>query len=365
MPILELAVHIAGPLVISIAVLASTYWAMNFQKSKKSSTYKKINVFLLDAERGLAEQGYLWLSILIPVLYFFSFGLLAWTGYSLQLNSDGFSEFIRISTLPLALLSLSVPLTVLVARIHATHQTSLQIATAQHKNNIDTYYAHRKAMFEYFSSLKKITYPGSIIGDFHAHPRLHLRFFLDKGPTNGTPEINNEKFKESVSIISEIQEYIHRALSSNAEPIKRIEDYARASTQIFKLAETLNLPCIYENLKSAVPKLVICTDSSAAEESDLTFHVLGKGNTDQLIGSYRYTRSFLRVLCEFAGYDVSFFDKKQYPVIDKGTSYKSDQYSSEDINKTLEKAIATSRKLKTDRITREAESTNSSCTPHQ
>lgn len=353
---LELVAYITGPLIISITLLSAVYWAINIYNFRKSKLYKKLHVFLLDAERGLAEQGYLWLSIIAPTLYFLTFGSLAWNGYSPQLDSDGFSEFIKISTLPIALLSLSIPLSVLVARIHATHQTSVQITTARHKNNIDTYYAHRKALFEYFSSLKEIKFPGEITGDFYAHPRLHLRFFIDMGPSNGTPEIDTDRFKNSINDISEIQEHIHRALDPAASPIKSIEDYAHACTKLFTLAETLNLPCIYEDLKSNDRKLIICIDSSAKQDDDLKFNVIGTGSTHQLIGSYRYTRSFLRVLCEFAGYDVSFFDKKQRPLIDKGANYNNAPYSFYDMSKILENAIHTSRQLKTDRSNRQKES---------
>ncbi|CAI8943912.1 DUF4407 domain-containing protein [Pseudomonas sp. IT-P2] len=351
--ILKLVAYITGPLIISITPLSAIYWVINIYYSRISKTYKKRHVFLLDAERGLAEQGYLWLSIIAPTLYFLTFGSLAWNGYSPQLDSDGFSEFIKISTLPIALLSLSISLSVLVARIHATHQTSVQITTARHKNNIDTYYAHRKAMSEYFNSLKEIKSPGEITGDFYAHPRLHLRFFIDMGPSNGTPEINTDRFENSIKNISEIQEHIHRALDPAASPIKSIEEYAHACTKLFTLSETLNLPCIYEDLKSKGRKLIICTDSSAKEDDDLNFNVLGTGSTHQLIGSYRYTRSFLRVLCEFAGYDVSFFDKKQHPLIDKGANYNNAPYSIYDMNEIIEDAVHTSRQLKTDRSERQ------------
>ncbi|VVQ02514.1 hypothetical protein [Pseudomonas fluorescens] len=339
---------ILGPLASSLIILISVYSILNYFKKNKSKTYPSLKFFTLDADRGLAAQGYLWLSILAPIMYFVTFGLLSWNGYSISFTREGFDDFVKISALPLALLSLSIPLTILVARIHATHQTSVQISTTRHKNNIDSYYAHRKAMFEYFSGVKDVTYPGQINGDFHAHPRLHLRFFIDKGPANGTPEVNSEKFKESVKTLSEIQEHIHVALISGISPTENIQNYAQACTKLFALAGTLNLPCIYEDLKSKKQKFNICLNSDTHETDDLQFLAIGT-NTHQLIGSYRYTRSFLRVLCEFAGHDVKFFDEKKHPAIDKGNDYMSRPYHTQDISYILQIIRDTSLQLKNER----------------
>lgn len=334
---LKLLVCLILPFAFSILIFKTAFKIYKSSKKQVNYQYKELTPFSLDASRGLAEQGYLWLSILAPVMYFFTFGYFSWQGYTISINSDGLSEFLRISTLPIALLSLSIPLSILVARIHATHQTSIQIAATNVKNNMDGYYAHRKAMFEYFGGVKEVTYPGKITGDFHAHPRLHLRFFIDKGPANGTPEINYKKFKESIEILSEIQRHIHIALNSEISTTENIKNYAHACTKIFALAGTLNLPCIYEDLKSKERKFDICLSSDDHEKDDLKFHGVGM-STDHLIGSYRYARSFLRVLCEFAGHEVIFFDEKKYLAIDKGNDYTSRPYHILDINKFLQSA---------------------------
>ncbi|WP_404940164.1 hypothetical protein [Pseudomonas atacamensis] len=335
---IKLFTCITIPSIISILTIKLGFSLYNSHKQNTTKSHKQLLPFSLDASRGLAEQGYLWLSILAPILYFFFLGHYAWQGYSISVTSEGLSEFLRISTLPIALLSLSIPLSILVARIHATHQTSIQITASQLKNNMDGYYAHRKAMFEYFGGMKDIIYPGKIKGDFHAHPRLHLRFFIDKGPSNGTPEINSEKFKESVEILSEIQSHIHIALTSELPRQENIKHYAHACTKLFSLAGTLNLPCIYEDLKSKERKFDICLNSNDEEADDLKFYGVGT-TTHDLVGSYRYVRSFLRVLCEFAGHDVIFFDEKKHLAIDKGNDYTSSPYHFQDISKILHPAI--------------------------
>lgn len=81
----------------------------------------------LDPLKGLLHQRFFWLCIAIPLIYFFTFGYVAWNGYSIELSSDGLANFLSISTLPLGLLSISLPLTVVAASFHSTHQTAIQI----------------------------------------------------------------------------------------------------------------------------------------------------------------------------------------------------------------------------------------------
>lgn len=318
---MEIAIYLLAPLASCLITLPAIYLSINYFKTKASPNFKRLRFFYLDADRGLAEQGFLWLSICTPIAYFLLFGHFAWKNYSPDLSPEGFAEFLKISGLPLGLLSLSIPLSILVARIHATHQTSVQIQITRHKNNLDSYYAHRKAMFEYFSALQPITYPGEIKGDFHAHPRLHLRFFLDKGASNGTPEVNKLYFDDSIRKISEIQEHIHQCLLINVKLNDRIIHYAKSCNKIYELAGTLTLPNIYETLKENSQDEQICLNSNDPKEQDLIFSTVGK-TTSELVGAYRYIRSFLRTLCEFAGHDVSFFDKKTHPAIDKGNQFR-------------------------------------------
>lgn len=325
------------PFASSILIVKIAFKIYNSSKKQVDNQYKELTPFSLDASRGLAEQGYLWLSILAPVMYFFTLGYFSWQGYTISINSDGLSEFLRISTLPIALLSLSIPLSILVARIHATHQTSIQIAATNIKNNMDGYYAHRKAMFEYFGALKQITYPGDIEGDFHAHPRLHLRFFKDEGPANGTPKVDTAQFDSAIENLSAIKIHIHTALLKETPFITSALNYADACNKIYALAGLLTLPNIYEKLKSASKNYTIYDTVNLVSPHNITFTCVGS-STKELIGSYRYIRSYLRVLCEFSGYDVSFFDKKEYLPIDKGDKYNSHPYYYLDISEILHHA---------------------------
>jgi hypothetical protein len=339
----KLLICLIAPALTSVITVKIAFKFYNSHITKTQKNHQTVYPFSPNTSKGLAEQGYLWLSIIAPIFYFIALGLYAWQGYSISVTSEGFSEFLSISKLPIGLLSLSIPLSILVARIHATHQTSLQIAATQTqiaatqvqiaatqvKNNMDGYYAHRKAIFEYFGALKPIKYPGDIEGDFHAHPRLHLRFFKDRGPINGTPAINTPQFESTIQTLAEIQLHIHTALLRETPHTTAALNYADACDKIYSLAGKLTLPNIYDTLKNSSLEHTIYDTVNLASPNNITFTRIGN-STNELIGAYRYIRSFMRVLCEFAGHDVDFFDKKHHK-IDKGGRYNAPPYSYLDI----------------------------------
>lgn len=71
-------------------------------------TYK-YKWYLLN-EQNLIKQKLFWLSIGIPVLSFFYFGIFAWWGKVPVLSAHGYTRFYEISKFPLMLLASSVPL---------------------------------------------------------------------------------------------------------------------------------------------------------------------------------------------------------------------------------------------------------------
>ncbi|MGJ7249571.1 hypothetical protein [Morganella morganii] len=114
----------------------------------------KIKGFGMDP-KPLTKQTLFWLAIIIPIFSFFYFGFFAWYGRPFAFNAEGFERFIKISTLPLGLLSLSIPFTAVINNIHRTIQTNKQIEEATKKNSSDLYYSHKKFFFE---SMKDVSY---------------------------------------------------------------------------------------------------------------------------------------------------------------------------------------------------------------
>lgn len=112
----------------------------------------KINAFHMNAE-PLTHQPLFKAAIIAPIVSFFLLGAIVWSGHNVKIDSDGFNNFLNISKLPLAALSLSIPLGVIVNNIHRTIQTDKQIKEAEKKNKIDGFYAHRKNTIEMFENL--------------------------------------------------------------------------------------------------------------------------------------------------------------------------------------------------------------------
>ncbi|HFG5201179.1 TPA: hypothetical protein ACGH3K_004506, partial [Salmonella enterica subsp. enterica serovar Johannesburg] len=124
---------------------------------------RKNNYFEMTEER-LTKQNLFKQSIRIPVYSSIYFGVFSWIGHSPQFDAEGFKNFIEISKLPIALLSLSIPFVAIVANIHRTIQTEHQIKKTQQqidlvteKNRSDAYYSHLKNYSDMFKTLPSFT----------------------------------------------------------------------------------------------------------------------------------------------------------------------------------------------------------------
>ncbi|MTB32825.1 hypothetical protein GF683_09755, partial [Providencia alcalifaciens] len=104
--------------------------------------------YKIDA-KPLTQQTLFWLAIVIPIVSFIYFGLFAWSGKTPVFSAHGFERFIKISTLPLGLLSLAIPFTAVINNIHRTIQTNEQIEQSRMKNTFDLTFSHRKNATEY------------------------------------------------------------------------------------------------------------------------------------------------------------------------------------------------------------------------
>ncbi len=89
-----------------------------------------IRSFRLD-HKSLSSQRVFRLSIYLPIGLFFGLGWYVWNGCNLSLSAEGYNNFYQISKLPIAILTISIPLGVLIARLHSTKQTEIQIKQAR------------------------------------------------------------------------------------------------------------------------------------------------------------------------------------------------------------------------------------------
>lgn len=102
----------------------------------------------------LTHQPLFKAALVIPIVSFLLLGLIVWMGHSIQIDAEGFNNFLTISKLPLAALSLCIPFGVVVNNIHRTIQTDKQIKEAEKKNTIDGFYSHRKNTIEIIENME-------------------------------------------------------------------------------------------------------------------------------------------------------------------------------------------------------------------
>jgi hypothetical protein len=294
------------PVLVVSAVLGSGSWLLERLKS----------TLTLDEERGLAEQGLLWVSIISPFLYFIALGVIAWKGYSISLTGDGLKVFFSISTLPLGALSLSLPLSVLVSRLHATKQTAKQIKITNQKNNIDLFHSHRKELFSYFGQIGEVEYLECLTGKFKVHPRVHKNFFVGE-PKDGVPLINLDAFTDIERELS-LARWQLDSIIRDVNPQLTYSFYiANFCSTIYRLSEKLGLPEIYVDL--AERSILVPTKLDGQEEMELL--TVGK-TTDEAVAAYRYAKSYYHNLCDFAGKEPVHAEDDELKYIEMGGKFR-------------------------------------------
>ncbi|KQH85757.1 hypothetical protein AMR76_10755 [Vibrio furnissii] len=110
-----------------------------------------INKLKLNPNLGLDRQPIFWIAVLFPVLLAVGLGIPLWSEYTLEFSAPAYLRFMELSQLPLTVSALSIPLGVLVGRIHGTKQTSLQIE----KTNLQLKNAQKQLQLAYGENKKK------------------------------------------------------------------------------------------------------------------------------------------------------------------------------------------------------------------
>lgn len=218
----------------------------------------KFKAFEMNAKR-LTHQLLFWAAITIPVIFFFTFGLIAWLGYHVQLDGEGFSTFIEISKLPIALLSLSIPFSIIVNNIHRTIQTEAQIVEAQKKNMLDRFYAHRKNTIETFQNLpfEHLEVMGQEITlAIKNSYKEYMEYFPDASINNDIFEPNVQKLESVASWLNSIFDHIENY--KNPSPEETLEMLKGLGVQIYGIHHTLGLKSLNIN---SYNKFSITTDT--------------------------------------------------------------------------------------------------------
>lgn len=262
-------------------------------------------IFTFHTDKGLMQQGLLWLSLITPLVYFFCLGGIAWHDCTLRLDAEGFKTFISISTLPLAVLSLSIPLSVLVARFHTSRQTAEQIKITRQKNNVDLFHSHRKELFGYFQQLGDFHYHDNLIAKNRIHPRVHKSYF-EGNPRDGVPEVRVDAFARVENLLRRTRSELKSIITSESPHATFTTYLASFGSNIHELANLLGLPEIID-LMDRSPK-VPCK----IKDKDLHLETVGT-STDEAISAFKYTENFFHNLCDFASYESRYFaDHESY-----------------------------------------------------
>lgn len=284
-------------LMLSIAApfIGATLWAA--RKAPGTTLHTRLrNVFRLNASVGLHDQPLFHFGLLVPILLFVIFGSVAWADYSPSLSVEGFNEFIRVSKLPLAMLSLVVPIGAIVASSHSTHQTATQIKLAESKARAESFYHHRQELFNYFDRYGQRDYLHSFKANFKAFPSIHQTFFTGS-PKEGTPEINQKAFSIIQSLLDETAALVQDLVDGVTPSVPKFEEYRQVCDNIYKIAHYLEILEFQEVL-----------DCHEFVVDGKEFRSLGY-DAQSLIGAFRYCFDFFDVLCGFCGMRA---EKKPY-----------------------------------------------------
>tara|TARA_R110002124_G_scaffold126801_1_gene286574 strand:- start:1004 stop:2011 length:1008 start_codon:yes stop_codon:yes gene_type:complete len=300
------AIPVLIPVIVIVAVLGTgSWWCKRFTSA-----------LTLSADEGLSSQGLLWLSIFCPFLYFIILGFVAWQGSEISITGEGLNTFFSLSKLPLAIVSLTIPLSVLVSRFHATKQTAEQNKITRLKNNLDLYSSHRNELFSYFSQIDEVNYSDCFTAKFKVHPRVHKNFFIGS-PTDGTPISNESSFEDIERELSSARLQLDVVITDK-NPKYTYDFYiANLCSTIYRLSHKLGLPEIYETL--AEKSILVLVVSKKGRKELLTVGTM----TDEIVYAYRYAKGYYENLWDFAGRESEKLENESLKYIDAGGRFKS------------------------------------------
>ncbi|VEA72821.1 Uncharacterised protein [Serratia rubidaea] len=297
------------PLIIPVVIVV-------LKMGGQGSISSRINqALVLHASKGLSEQGLLWLSIAVPFTYALIFGFISWQGHTILLTGEGLSNFLKISAFPIAFISLSLPLAVLVSRLHATKQTAEQIRLTRVKNNVDLFQSHRKELFSYFAQIGDVNYLDCFVGQYRVHPRVHKIYFVGN-QESGTPTLNLSYFQEVEGDLNSVRFFLDMVIR-NINPALTFDAYlSNFCSRMYRVSAKLGLPEIYEEM-AGKSVLVPVKKIGDGPSSLITVGT----TTNDAIASFRYAYNFFKNLSDFAGYVESKSVDPETRYIDEGDKY--------------------------------------------
>lgn len=204
-------------------------------------------------ERPLTNQYLFKQALRIPCISSLYYGVLSWVGHTPQFNNEGFTNFIEISKLPIALLSLTIPFVIVVNNIHRTIQTDKQIEEAKRKNISDSFYSHFKHVVDYFTNLppKKnvldVNYAVNFKQEFKINSPIHLYKFIynENSPTNGVLGTDKNYMQKLTDLLVNIVDILENLIPPKSVTDNNLKTQAWALNKIEdKLTKLHRMMCI-------------------------------------------------------------------------------------------------------------------------
>ncbi|WP_172971759.1 hypothetical protein, partial [Salinivibrio sp. VYel6] len=129
--------------------------------------------------------------------------------YSLSFSAKGYGTFLKISALPIGISSLSIPLGVLIGRLHGTKQTALQISEAQATNRTNLYLAHYEHFRDHFGEIQQyviyFTNKSRVYLDIKT---LYRSLYPENNINNGVMHSDNKVLLHACKIVCRFDTFI-------------------------------------------------------------------------------------------------------------------------------------------------------------
>ena len=283
---------------------------------------KFIEWIRLKPEKGLALQPLLWISMLSPLILFFYFGYFVWKDYTISLSYDGFDNFIKISKLPLGILAISLPLSALIIRIHSTHQAAIQIASTYNKYKQDTYYAHKKAFSDSFSSIpNKVLFGFTEKSEYYVDNRLYKKVFpeshIDTGVTICSETYLHNLYEELEILGMKVFTLVHLSTECSDE-----DNFATVANLVFSQMNKLcnliyiDIPCEIKERKHF--KLRYNTQ-------EIAIKILAK-NLNQIVGQTRYLYTYIENISSFSDFSYEIKDPRLKYIVEDSIYWSINEF---------------------------------------
>lgn len=253
------------------------------------------NIFKFD-DGSLSSQGPFKLSIILPMIISIGLCIPLWFKTEFNFSSEGYNNFLDLYKLPIAVLSLSIPLAAITSHIHRTFQTASQINITNKKNDADRFFSHQKFIIDNLKELKSKDFTFKSENDnlsIETPASLYRKLFPLSSHING---INTTGHAEFIEGVQRHLKNISQLISSYREMIKSEKHYSNAFHLQYEFLVLLDIDVSFIkqklSLKSTLPHTTK-NRKAIFKHDGLTYKIITKFHDEQEIKEYLLTLIFM------------------------------------------------------------------------